>query len=109
MPSASMMVPARLALADLALLIAQFNVQPDSDAPGARGLQEAINVFAYYALLAAAGGFLIGAAAWAVGGRIGNDYTATAGKIGMFTALGVAFLVGAASVLLNFAYDAGRS
>jgi Family of unknown function (DUF6112) len=52
---------------------------------------------------------LIGGACWAVGGRIGNDYTATGGKVGMAVSTGVAFLVGAAAAILNFAYNTGNS
>lgn len=84
-----------------------FRVSPAGNAPGAQGIQHAIDVFAVYALLAAAAGFLLGAATWAIGGRIGNEYTATGGKIGMVTSLGVAFLVGAAATLLNFAFGLG--
>jgi hypothetical protein len=85
-----------------------FRVSPDpGGAPGAAGIQHAIDVFAVYALLAAAAGFLLGAAVWAVGGRVGNDYTATGGKMGMAVSVGVAFLVGAAATILNFAYGLG--
>jgi hypothetical protein len=86
----------------------QITITPDKNqAPGADGLQDAINGFAFYALLAAAAGFVIGAAVWAVGGRLGNDYAATNGKTGMAVAVGAAFLVGAATAILNFAYHAG--
>lgn len=96
-------------LAPAAWVFAQFEVTPQKDkAPGAAGISEAINGFAFYALLAAAAGFLIGAAMWAIGGRIGNDYTAQGGKTGMVIAAGVAFLVGATSAILNFAYDTGK-
>jgi hypothetical protein len=84
-----------------------FRVTPDANAPGAQGIQHAINVLAVYALLAAAAGFLLGAATWAIGGRIGNDFTAVGGKIGMVTSLAVAFLVGSAAALLNFAFGLG--
>lgn len=83
-------------------------IKPDkTKAPGASGLQDAINGFAYYALLASAAGFLLGGAVWAVGGRAGNDYAAAGGKVGMAVAVGVAFLVGAATAILKFAYSAG--
>ncbi len=90
------------------LVLAQFAIKPDkSKAPGSSGIQSAINGVAYYALLASAAGFLLGAAIWAVGGRIGNDYTPTGGKIGMAVAVGVAFLVGAAAAILVLAYKIG--
>jgi hypothetical protein len=85
-------------------------ITPDhTKAPGASGLTDAINGFAYYALLAASAGFLLGGAVWAVGGRAGNDYAATGGKVGMAVAIGVAFLVGASTAILKFAFGAGGS
>lgn len=99
---------AGLAMTPAFVVLAQFNIKPDkSKAPGSSGLQDAINGFAYYALLASAAGFLIGGACWAIGGRVGNDYTATGGKVGMAVAVGVAFLVGSAAAILNFAYNTG--
>ena len=86
----------------------QFKVTPDpGHAPGAPGIQGAINVIAVYTLLACLAGFLLGGAVWAIGGRVGNDHTATSGKIGMAICVGVAFLVGASAALLQFAYGLG--
>ena len=86
----------------------QFTVTPNpGGAPGGTGIQSAIDVIAAYALYASAAGFLLGAAIWAVGGRIGNDYTATGGKVGMFTSIGVAFAIGAAPKLLQWAFGLG--
>ena len=100
---------AMYAITPIALLIAQVpNVRPDaSRAPGGRGLQDAINVFAFYGILAAIAGFLLSGAVWAVGGRGGNEYAAQGGKVGMAVAVGVAFLIGAATAIIEFAYDAG--
>ena len=85
-----------------------FKVTPEpAHAPGAAGIQSAINVIAVYTLLACLAGFLLGGAVWAIGGRIGNDYTSVGGKIGMAIAVGVAFLVGAAAAILQFAYGLG--
>ena len=85
-----------------------FKVSPEpGKAPGATGIQSAINVIAVYALLACLAGFLLGGAVWAIGGRIGNDHTAVGGKVGMAVAVGVAFLVGAAAAILQFAYGLG--
>ena len=64
-------------------------------------------MIAVYTLLACLAGFLLGGAVWAIGGRIGNDYTAAGGKVGMAVAVGVAFLVGAAAAILQFAYGLG--
>src|SRR3954462_4013272 len=101
---------AALAISPVALVLAQVNIKPDkSMAPGARGLEDVGNGFAWYAVVAGAAGSLIGGACWAVGGRSGNDYTATGGKVGMAVATGVAFLVGAAAAILNFAYNTGNS
>ncbi|HEY7961009.1 MAG TPA: DUF6112 family protein [Solirubrobacteraceae bacterium] len=85
-----------------------FQVHPEPGrAPGAAGIQSAVNVIAVYTLLACLAGFLLGGAVWAIGGRIGNDHTATGGKIGMAIAVGVAFLTGAAAAILQFAYGLG--
>jgi hypothetical protein len=85
-----------------------FTVSPDpAHAPGAAGIQSAINVIAVYTLLACLAGFLLGGAVWAIGGRIGTEHTAAAGKVGMAICVGVAFLVGAASAILQFAYGIG--
>ena len=85
-----------------------FKVTPEpGHAPGASGIQSAINVIAVYALLACLAGFLMGGAVWAIGGRIGNDHTAVGGKIGMAVCVGVAFLVGASAAILQFAYGLG--
>lgn len=85
-----------------------FKVTPDpAHAPGASGIQSAIDVIAVYTLLACLAGFLMGGAVWAIGGRIGNDHTAVGGKIGMAVCVGVAFLVGAAAAILQFAYGLG--
>ena len=85
-----------------------FKVSPEPGrAPGAAGIQSAINVVAVYSLLACLAGFLMGGAVWAIGGRVGNEATAVSGKIGMAVCVGVAFLVGAASAILQFAYGLG--
>jgi hypothetical protein len=85
-----------------------FQVTPTpGQAPGGAGVQSAIDVIAAYALYASAAGFLLGAAIWAIGGRVGNDYTATGGKVGMFTSVAVAFAIGAAPKLLQWAFGLG--
>ena len=97
-----------LALGPAQLLLAQVSITPDkTQAPGSDGLQHAINGFAFYALLASAAGFVIGAAVWALGGRLGNDYASANGKTGMAVAVAAAFLVGASTAILNFAFRAG--
>lgn len=84
------------------------DVNPDpSKAPGGQGLEDAINVFAVYGLFACLAGFLISGGVWAVGGRVGNEYAAQGGKVGMGVALGVAFLIGGATAFIKFAYGAG--
>ena len=96
---------AQLALGDLAVVLAQFEVNPDSGAPGAGGIQEAINAVAFWMLLACTAGFVLSAGVWAIAGRIGNDHHSQLGKIGMVIALGGVFFIGAAPVLLRFAYN----
>jgi hypothetical protein len=60
---------AALAISPVALVLTQINIKPDkSKAPGSDGLADVINGFAWYTLLAAAAGFLIGGACWATAG-----------------------------------------
>ena len=85
-----------------------FKVTPDpGQAPGAAGIQSAINVIAVYTLLACLAGFLLGGAVWAIGGRVGNEHTAVGGKIGMAVARRRGVLIGAAAAILQFAYGLG--
>jgi hypothetical protein len=82
-----------------------FTVTPEpANAPGAAGIQTAINGIAVYALLACLAGFLIGGAVWAIGGHIANPHTSVAGKAGMAVSVGAAFLIGGAAAILQFAY-----
>ena len=80
---------ATLAITPIALVIAQVpDVKPNaSKAPGGKGLEDAINVFAFYGILACVAGFLLGGTVWAVGGRTGNEYAANGGKVGMGVAV----------------------
>src|SRR4051794_41576189 len=74
---------AALAVTPVALVLAQIKINPDkSKAPGAKGLEEVVNGFAWYALIAAAAGFLIGGACWAIGGGGGQDHTPPRGQGG---------------------------
>ena len=96
----------------MSLLIAAssftFSVTPEAaHAPGASGIQSATNVIAVYTLLSCTAGFLLGGAVWAIGGHLNSPHTAVAGKAGMAVAVGVAFLVGAAAAILQFAYGLG--
>ncbi len=85
-----------------------FKVSPEPGrAPGAAGIQSAINVVAVYTLLACLAGFLMGGAVWAIGGRVGNEATAVERQDRDGGCVGVAFLVGAASAILQFAYGLG--
>lgn len=83
-------------------------INPDPrKAPGSSSLLEVVNGIAFYALIASCAGFLLGAMMWAVGNRISNDYASSHGKTGMVIAAGAAFLTGAASAILTFAFSAG--
>src|ERR671922_2294240 len=88
---------AALAISPVALVLAQVNIKPDkSKAPGASGLEDVVNGFAWYALIAAAAGFLIGGACWAIGGGGGDNYPPTRGEGGAGRSTGGAFLLRAA-------------
>jgi hypothetical protein len=85
-----------------------FTLTPNaSGAPGASGIQSGIDVLAAYALWGCGAGFVLGALTLAMGKHVGNDYTATGGKVAMVTCGLVAFLVGAAPKILQWTYGLG--
>jgi hypothetical protein len=93
-----------------ALLLAQVQVKPDdSKAPGINALQDLVNGLAAYAVVAAVAAVLLGGIAWALGERMGLDRASTIGKSGVLAGFGLAFLVGAAAVLVNFFLATGST
>ena len=95
----------QLGLLQLANVI---TVKPNPNGvPGTAILERLVNGLAAIALLACGAALVIGAAQWGLGQR-GNNYSQAAdGKNKMLYGIGGAFVVGAASALLNFFYGIG--
>jgi hypothetical protein len=91
------------------LLLAAFSlkIRPDTAAPGAAGLQHAINVTAFYALISCAVGGLASIATWAAGNGLHVQHLASGGKVGLIVAVLAAFAVGALAALINFSFGIG--
>jgi hypothetical protein len=85
----------------------QLTITPDTTAPGASGLQHAINVAAFYALIACAVGGLASIATWAGGNGLHVQHLASGGKVGLIVAVVAAFAVGALAALINFFFSIG--
>jgi hypothetical protein len=86
------------------------SLNPSSSAlPGSGTLQELVNGVAFWALLAALAGLIIGAATWALGAHTNNYQNATTGRRAVLACAAAALVIGAAPTLLNFLFHAGQS
>ncbi|GAA3612667.1 hypothetical protein [Microlunatus ginsengisoli] len=77
------------------------------NAPGAAAISDLINTIGFYAIIACLIGLLLSGLILVIGPRLGFDRASTVGKIGIFAALGGAFLIGISATLVNFFYNAG--
>ncbi|HET9873171.1 MAG TPA: DUF6112 family protein [Propionibacteriaceae bacterium] len=77
------------------------------NAPGRQAIGDLINTIGFYAIIACLVGLLVSGLILAIGPRLGFTQASTIGKVGIFAALGVAFLVGISATLINFFYNAG--
>lgn len=77
------------------------------NAPGSQAITELINILGAYVIFACLICLLLSGLILAIGPRLGFTQASTIGKVGVFVALGVAFLVGIAATLINFSYNAG--
>jgi TRAP-type C4-dicarboxylate transport system permease small subunit len=92
------------------MLAADVSVNPNSDSlPGTDAFQKLLNGFAKLALLACLGGFLLGAAQWALGNRSNNYSQASDGKGRLMISLLGAFAIGASAVMINYFFGAGSA
>ena len=92
-----------------AVLVATVNIQPDSSLPGTSQLQQLINGFGTWALMAALVGMLLGAALWALGHHSSNYQQAANGRKGLLVAGFAAMIIGAAPALINFFFGLGST
>jgi len=92
------------------LPVAGVHLTPTVSAlPGGGTLQQLVNGVAGWALIGALVALLVGAVAWALGAHAHNIHQATSGRRAVLTAAGAALLIGAAPILINFFFHAGRA
>lgn len=90
--------------------LAEISVKPNPNGlPGTQALEKLVNGLAALALLGCGAALVIGAAQWGLGQRANNYSQAADGKTKMLYGIGGAFVVGAASALVNFFYGAGTA
>lgn len=90
--------------------LADISVKPNpSGLPGMAALEKLVNGLAAIALLGCGAALVLGAAQWGLGQRSNNYSQAADGKTKMLYGIGGAFVVGAASALINFFYGAGTA
>jgi len=90
--------------------LAAISVKPNpSGLPGSAALEKIVDGLAAVALLGCGAAVIIGAAQWGLGQRANNYSQAADGKTKMLYGIGGAFVVGAASALINFFYGAGSA
>jgi len=70
--------------------------------PGTPQLQQLIDGFSTWALMAALAGMLIGAAVWALGHHASNYQQAANGRKGVLVSGAAAMIIGAAPALISF-------
>lgn len=94
----------------IGVVIAVQNVtlKPSSHGlPGSKVLQSLVNGLAFWALLAALAGIVLGCIVWAAGSHGQNHHMAGRGRMGTLACAAAALLVGAAPALVNFFAEAG--
>lgn len=92
------------------LRLADVAIKPNPGGlPGSGALEKLVNGLAAVALLGCGAALVIGAAQWGLGQRANNYTQAADGRSKMLYAIGGAFVVGAASALINFFYGAGSA
>lgn len=94
----------------VALLLAAPDYDPTNSggAPGQQAVQQLLNALAFYAGWACLAAFALGAATWAIAGRVMHSgHGAALGKITMLTAVGGALLLGAGPAIIAWAMRLG--
>lgn len=83
-------------------------VNPDpSGLPGSEVLQQLINGLAFWMLLAALAGVLIGAGVWALASHSNNHHWSSRGRAGTLVSVLAALVIGASGAIVNFFVDMG--
>ena len=83
-------------------------VNPDPKAlPGSPSSQELVNGLAFWMLLAALAGVLIGAGVWALAAHSQQPPLVREGRSGALVSAAAALVIGAAGAIINFVADLG--
>lgn len=88
--------------------VEKVQLDPDSKGlPGSKVLQGLVDGLAFWALLAAVAGIVVGCIVWAAGSHGHNHHMAGRGRLGTLACAAAALLIGAAPALVNFFAAAG--
>jgi hypothetical protein len=97
------------ALASYLIAQSSVHVNPNPKSlPGSPQLQQLIDGLAFWMLLAALAGVLIGAGVWGFAAHSNNHHWAARGRSGALMSAAAALVIGAAGPLINFFADLGR-
>ena len=88
-------------------MLSDVTLNRGSTLPGTAQLQQLIDGFGTWALMAALAGMLIGAAVWALGHHSANYQQSASGRKGLFVSAVAALVVGAAPALVNYFFGLG--
>jgi hypothetical protein len=80
-----------------------------SSIPGSSELTSLAGGLEWVALLIALVGFVVGAAAWAIGSHSNNYQSAAAGRRAVLVSGAAALVIGAAPAVVNFLYSGGTA
>jgi hypothetical protein len=78
-----------------------------SGLPGSAVLQDLVNGLAFWMLLAAVAGVLIGAGIWALASHSNNHHWSSRGRAGALVSTLAALVIGGAAPIVNFFVDLG--
>jgi hypothetical protein len=99
-----------LVIPSLAAAGGSLVVDPGSSRlPGAGQLQELINGLAFWGLIAALAGMVVGAVLWAVGHHSSNYQQSFSGRKGVMVSGAAAMVIGAAPALIHYFFSLGSA
>lgn len=92
------------------ILFAGLPLNPNpQDLPGGGTLQMLVNGVAGWALIASLAALVVGAATWAFGSHSHNVHHASAGRRAVLASAASALLIGGASHVITFFFNAGHA
>ena len=92
------------------ILFAGLPLSPNpNDLPGGGTLQMLVNGVAGWALIASLAALVVGAATWAFGSHSHNVHHASAGRRAVLASAASALLIGGASHVITFFFNAGHA